>query len=401
MKSCALPGTVPSIELRSEPVVRRVRCVHVITGLDIGGAEMMLCKLLSRINRAQFDNTVVSLMPIGPVGERIRDTGIQVHSLSMRRGGLPDPQRLWQLWRLLKRLTPDIVQTWLYHADLLGGLAAKLSGPIPVIWGIRGSLDARLSPRTTVWTARACAALSHWIPRQVVCCSDVARTIHIRMRYAADRMVVIPNGFDLTEFHPAPEARAALRRELGVAECTPLVGLAARFNPQKDHRTFVEAARLLRERMPQTHFVLCGDGVIWANRPLAEWTKAAGVHDACHLLGRLDNMPRFHAALDVGTSSSAYGEGFPNAIGEAMACGVPCAVTDVGDTASLVGQTGRVVPPRDPVALAEAWHELLTMDEESRQALGRTARERIAQQFSLECIVRTYESLYTRVVDGN
>lgn len=372
---------------------RPIRLLHLITDLDVGGAEMMLYKLLCGLDRAAFAAEVLSLTDIGPLGTRIRELGVPVHALGLRRG-LPDPRALARLVRRLSHDLPDVVQTWMYHADLLGGLAAKLAGGIPVVWNMRQSnLSPSVNRRRTLLVVRACARLSRWLPARVVCGSQAARQAHARLGYDATKMCIIPNGFDLTAFVPDAGARRSVRHELGLADDAVLIGLVARFDPQKDHRTFVEAAALLRRQQPAVHFVLCGDGVTWQNEALAGWIAAAGLRERCHLLGRRDDVPGLTAALDVATSSS-IGEGFPNAVGEAMACGVPCVVTAVGDSAAVVGPTGVVVPPRDPPALAAGWRALLALGPAGRRCLGQAARRRIAERFSLPAVVAQYERLY-------
>lgn len=371
--------------------------VHVISGLDTGGAEMMLYKLLSRADRARFSPAVVSLTRDGAVGDKIRALGIPVHALGMTRG-VPNPVGVLRLAALLRRLRPGLVQTWMYHADVVGGLAAKFAGGMPVVWGIRQSnLDRPGTRRGTILTARGAARLSRRLPAAIVCGSEAARRTHEALGYAREKMVVIPNGFDLDAFAPSARVRTEVREELGLGEDVPLIGLAARFDPQKDHRNFVRAAGLLHERLPQAHFVLCGEGVSWQNNQLIHWIEEAGVRGNCHLLGRRADMERINAALDIAASSS-WGEGFPNVVGEAMACGVPCVVTDVGDSAQIVADTGRVVPPRDPGALAGAWGELLALPAEARRALGLAARRRIEQHYSLGAVVTQYEDLYDRVL---
>jgi glycosyltransferase involved in cell wall biosynthesis len=375
-----------------------LKIAHIITGLNTGGAEIMLYKLLSGLDREAFEPRVVSLTDIGPVGEKIKLLGVPVRALGMRRG-VPDPRGVWRLVQQLKAERPHLVQTWMYHADLLGGLAARLGSGIPVVWNIRHSnLDPVGNKRTTIWTAKVCARLSHCLPARIVCCSEASRRVHTALGYAGDKMMVIPNGFDLAAFKPDAKARTAVREELGISQEALLIGLVGRFDPQKDHRNFVEAAARLRTDCPQVHFLLCGDGVNWNNAELTGWIGEAGLRQQFHLLGRREDMPRLTAALDISSTSSSYGEGFPNVIGEAMACGVACAITDVGDSAFIVGETGLVVPPRDPEALAHAWKKLIEMGPEGRQKLGETARKRILENFSLPDIVARYEALYKEVV---
>lgn len=357
----------------------------------------MLHKLLSVSTPAESDVQVISLTDIGPVGERIRELGVSVRALGMRRGR-PGTGGLVRLRRWLRRSEPDLVQTWMYHADLLGGLAAKLAGPIPVVWGIRnGVLEPVGNKRTTIWTAKACATLSRWLPNWIVCCSESARRFHESMGYRSEKMSVIPNGFDLLRFKPDPEARSQIRRELGTPSNAVLIALVARWDPQKDHENFIRAAGRLAPHAPDVRFVLCGDGITPDNKSLMSQIENAGLSDRCHLLGRRMDVARVTAALDIATCSS-YAEAFPNVLGEAMACGVPCVTTDAGDAADIVGDTGIVVPTKNPAALAGAWMKLVDMGAAARNQLGERARRRIRQQFDLTQVNRRYQDLYRQVL---
>ena len=375
-----------------------LQVTHIITDLSTGGAEMMLYKLLTHLERGRFSCRVISLTADGSVGDKIRALGVPVQFLGMR-PGFPDPLAILRLAGWLRRDPPDLVQTWMYHADLVGGIAARLAGRAPVVWGIRNSnLDLAQSKRSTRWTVRTCAFLSSRLPQRIVSCSETARRIHIGLGYRADKVVVIPNGFDLELFHPDLPARTELRKELGVPKNVPVIGLVGRFDPQKDHQNFIQAAVILAARFSETHFFLCGDGITLENSLLAGWISSSGLKQNFHLLGRREDIPRVTAALDIACSSSAYGEAFSNVLGEAMACEVPCVVTDVGDSAYIVADTGRVVPPRDPQALANAMIDLLALSAEQRQALGAAARRRVEENFEIHAVVKRYESLYQQVV---
>lgn len=374
-----------------------LRIVHIITGLDTGGAEMMLCELLSAMDRTVFSSEVISLMDTGPIGERIMQSGIPVQALGMR-PGVPDPVAIFSLARRLRRAAPDLVQTWMYHADLIGGLAAKMAGNVPVVWGIHNSdLDPEETKRSTIWTARACAGLSRWLPRKIICCAEVARQIHVGIGYDGSRMVVIPNGFDTDKFRPDAQKRAMVRRELGIHDEALLVGMVGRFHPQKDHQNFIKAASLLHKRFPDVQFLLCGEGLSWENRALSDWIDTAGLRNRFHLPGRRNDIPAIMAALDVYCSSSSFGEAFPMVIGEAMACGVVCVVTDVGDSGLIVGDTGAVVEPRNARALADGIERLLKMPAQERKALGLRGRVRIRENFRLDVIAGSYAGLYRQL----
>lgn len=370
-----------------------MRVLYIITDLATGGAEMMLLKLLERLDRERYTPMVISLSTTGDIGRRIEAFGIPVRALGMT-SGLSSLPGFFRLIRQVRRFKPDIVHTWLYHADLLGGLAARLAGVKAVCWGIRSS---NLDPDKIHWTTRAirrvCALLSAVIPRCIFLNSETGRRIHVALGYAAKKMVVIPNGFDLCRFKPDVVVRGEVLSEIGVSLDTPLVGLIGRFDPQKNHAGFFEAAGRLHRRLPSVHFVLAGKGIDGSNDEIISAIHNQGVGEVTHLLGMRGDIPRLMAALDI-LASSSYGEAFSNVLGEAMACGVPCAVTDVGDSAYIVGDTGRVVPAGDMEGLAEAMISLLTLSAVERASLGKRARARVASHFEIGRVVHRFEEEY-------
>jgi glycosyltransferase involved in cell wall biosynthesis len=372
-----------------------INVTHVIDGLEVGGAERMLASLLARSDRRQFRSDVVSLSDIGPVGDEITDLGIPVRALNLR-PRLTDALSASRLVWWLREQRPDVVQTWLYESDLVGGIASRIANfSTPVVWNIQqGDLDPRRCKRRRIWAARTCAALSHRVPTSIVCCSKVSAGIHERLGYDGGRILVIPNAVDVERFVPDPSVRLPVRQELGVSDGTQLVGVMARFDPQKDHHGFVVAAGKLRQSHPDVHFVLCGKGVTRENRELVSWCEEQGILGHCHLLGLRHDMARLVASLDLVVSPSAYGEAFPLALLEAMACGVPCVTTNVGDSSVLVGDTGAVVAPDNPVALAGAISRLLGMTAAERRSLGRSARQRVKDNYSLPAVVDRYQDLY-------
>lgn len=376
-----------------------MRLVFIITGLGVGGAETMLLKLLERLDRQRFSPHVISLTTLGVVGPRVAALGIPVEAMHLR-AGRPDPRAVVTLTRRIRALRADAVHTWMYHADLLGGLAARLAGVSALAWCVRHSNIARAHNKRSTWiVARSCALASRWIPRRIVFCSDAARRNHAAIGYADKKAQVLPNGFDLVRFRPDMASRAELRLELGLPADAPLVGLIGRTDPQKNHAGFVEAMGMLHRQRPQAHFVLAGEGATQENLQLAQWISQAGLQRACHLLGYRGDMPHIMAGLDVLVSSS-LGESFSNVLGEAMACGVPCAVTDVGDSAYIVGDTGRVVAPADAPALADATQSLLDLSLAQRMAQGNAARERVNQLFEIGEVVRHYERFYEGLLGG-
>jgi glycosyltransferase involved in cell wall biosynthesis len=370
----------------------RVKILHVITSLNVGGAETMLYRLLKSMDASRFENQVVCLIHPGPVGERIQSLGVPVFSLNMR-PGRQSLDALIGLVRLLRRESPDLLQTWLYHADLLGVLATKISAT-PVIWNIRASnMDMSHYRRLSSVVLRACVQLSGW-PQAVIVNSRAGQEFHAHLGYHPRRWVHIPNGIDTGLFQPDPPARMLLRKELGLAPDSLIIGLVARLDPMKDHWNFFRAASLLVDRSVDVHFVLAGTGVEPSKISFYNYFERYELHGRLHLLGQRDDISSVTAALDIASSSSSFGEGFSNTIAEAMSCGIPCVVTDVGDSANLVGESGIVVPPMNPQALAEGWHRMISLAVEGRNELGAIARQRIQQNFQQDEITRQYEILY-------
>ena len=360
-----------------------LRITHVITGLDTGGAEMMLYRLLTALDQEEFSSQVISVTGDGPMGEKIRSLNVPVIFLDMK-SAIDGPAAVNCLVRWLRQNPTDVMQTWMYHADLVGSLAVRLAGGIPLVWGMHNSvLDAKTSKRTTHLTVKVLARLSHFAPDRILSCSQTASDLHIGLGYDAGRMVQIPNGFDLTNFYADSSARLSVRQELDIGPETMLIGAVGRFDPQKDYPNLISAAGWLHAARPDVHFLLCGEGLTEENEILMGWIYARGLQKRFHLLGRRDDVPRLMNSFDLLTTSSAYGEAFPLVVGEAMACEVPCVVTDLGDSAFLVGETGKVVPPREPAALAAAWNGLLSLSVDQRAALGAAARQRIETHFKL------------------
>ena len=369
-----------------------MKVLHVITSLKQGGAQIVLRDLVQRMRG--FESEVIALLPDQTMVPALGAAGaVRVTCIDLRR-----PDSLLQLRALMRAAKPDLVQTWMHHADLVAGGVARAMRLAPVIWNIRGSrLDLGGAPLLTRMIAKACALTSSRIPRRIVCGSHAAHAAHVALGYDASRMLVIPNGFDVDRFRPDAAMRADVRRELQVGDDTIVIGLFARFDPLKDHRTFLAAAgRIARER-PNVRFLLAGDLIDANNARLVEWIREENVAARCILLGRRDDVPRLLNGVDIACLSS-FSEGFPNVVGEAMACAIPMVVTDVGDAALLLGDCGEVVPPRDPAAIAAACVRLIDAGADARARLGACGRERIREHFSIDAVVAQYEALYRATV---
>ncbi len=371
---------------------RRIKILHLITSLDTGGAEMMLTHLAPAMDRHRFENVVVSLTTAGPLAANIGAEGIRVESIGMSRS-TPTPAALWRLYRMLRAEQPDVLQTWLYHSDFCGLLAGQ-AARIPVIaWNIRcAQTDDRYQRGINGALVHLLAWLSKY-PDAVAVNSHAGRDVHAELGYRPRRWAVLENGFNLARFRPDPTARKGLCRELGAPETDRLIGLVARHDPLKDHETFLQAAAILLGNTPNARFVLAGTDVDGNNPALTATIDDLGIGDKVHMLGARNDIPRLTAGLDIATCCS-LGEGFPNVVGEAMACGVPCVVTDVGDAALIVGDNGVVVPPGDPKALAGGWRQLTAMDSSGLVEMGRRALDRVEARYSMEHCVMRYEEFY-------
>jgi glycosyltransferase involved in cell wall biosynthesis len=369
--------------------------MHVITGLGIGGAETTLSKLLSLMDRKRYQSVVFSMTGPGPVAETIRKDGVEVHSLGMKRG-VPDIRALTRLMGEIRKWRPTVVQTWMYHADLLGGIAGRLCGRVPVVWNIRHSELRQGSDRKmTIRVAQLCARLSLRLPARIVCCAETSRIIHTRMGYLDTRMIVIPNGFDPELYRPEPEAKRLCAEKFGIPAETEVISLIARYHPLKDHQTFLEAAGLFAAEYPGVRFVMCGDGVDTRNQELMSLIDQLQIGKNTILLGRrAQEEIALIMSRSILTTSTSRSEAFPNVVGEAMACGTVCVVTDVGDSAYIVGDCGIVVQPGSASELAAGWRKVMSMDAGRRKMKGLAARRRVEEHFTLPAIVKRYEDLY-------
>jgi glycosyltransferase involved in cell wall biosynthesis len=360
------------------------RLLHVISNLDVGGAERMLTQLATARGGWAADTVVVSLLPGGFHADVLRGAGIRVIELNFRTaagivGGV------LELVRTIRRFRPAVVQGWMYHGDLLAWLGLVLAGRrrhSRLIWSIRCS-DMDLDRYGTALRAvvRICALLSSR-PDLVTANSAAGMRVHAALGYRPRRTEIIPNGIDVARFKPDAEHRLAVRRELGIAEQAVVVAHVARVDPMKDHDGFLAAMAAL----PDVHAILIGRGT----------EQLAGAPNL-HRLGHRSDVPRLLAAADAIVSSSAFGEGFSNAVAEGMACGLPAIATDVGDAREIIGDAGIVVPPRAPDALAAAMRSFADQPWDHRAALGQRARARICETFTIEQALARFSSAYQRM----
>jgi glycosyltransferase involved in cell wall biosynthesis len=370
--------------------------VHVITDLMIvGGAEQMLLKLTNVLPGLGIRMSVVSLGGLGELGAAIEKVGVPVRPLQVR-SPRHLPSAVVALAREIRARDADIVQTWLYHGDFVGTIANVLAGRRTLVWNIRCSdIDLDIDNKTTALIRRMLARASP-LPNLVIANSHAGLEAHRALGYRPRSELIIPNGFDGTVFRPDPEARARIRAELCVGPKQPLIGMAARVAPMKDHDGFLQAARELTRDREDVVFALAGAGTE-PGSALAARASALGLTNHVRMLGKRADMAQVFAAIDVATLSSAHGEGFPNVLGEAMSCGIPCVATDVGDAAIIVRDTGIIVPPQSPQALAQAWRNMIELDVNERCALGLAARTHILKYYEITSVARQYAQAYRRL----
>ena len=373
-----------------------LRVMHVISGLLHGGAETVLFRLATAPG-GTVRHTVVSMRGEGVMGARLREAGVEVICLDMQ-GWTGNVHGLWRLYRLLRERRPDVVQTWMYHADLIAGLVARLAGIRAVAWGVRNSgVSLGESSRSSRIAAWACARVSAWVPGVIVACARKAAEVHRAWGYRADRVLVVPNGYDLDVWHPDAAGVAELRARWGVPEGAPLLGSVARWNPLKDHENLLAALALSVRTHPDLRCVLIGLGMSRDNADLIAMARHYGLLDHLIFLGRRDDVPVLMRALDIHVLSSKA-EGFPNVVSEAMASGVACVVTDVGDAADIVGEHGWVVPPEDASALAGAIDQAVEAVRDPQWPARRdAARASVERRYSLRTMVDRYETVWRRL----
>jgi glycosyltransferase involved in cell wall biosynthesis len=366
-----------------------MKITHIITDLDTGGAEVMLCKLLSSLHNDAVNSMVISLMGRGKITEQIEALGVRVETLDLEQGERPGWRTVKKLRQFMRAFNPDIVQGWMYHGNIVATVAVFLFDPmcrkVKLFWNVRQTLyDINNEKIQTRWLI----VLGRWLsffPHSIIYNSNLSAEQHCNVGYSVKKTKIIPNGFDLQKFRPDQNRRQQLREELRVAESVLLVGHISRLHPMKDHATLLRAIERVVEGLSdidskqEVLFLLIGHGV----------TSELSKNPAIRFLGERVDVPRIMSALDIVVSSSAWGEGFPNVIGEAMASKVPCVVTDVGDSAYIVGKYGRVCSVGDDQCIASSLLQLIENKQE-RKTAGKQARKRIKENYSMDKIKKEY-----------
>ncbi len=367
---------------------------HIITGLNDGGAEAVLYRLCHHDKENQ--HIVISLMDKGKYGPLLEDMGVQVYCLNMPAGKIRF-SALIKLYKLIRQLKPDVVQTWMYHADLIGGVIARLAGVKNIVWGVHHTtLVKGESKRTTILIAKINALISSFIPRKIIYCAEKSRQVQESIGFSPKIGHVVPNGYNIDDFKPDLDAGMAFRQEVGLADEKFLIGHVGRYHPFKDYPTLVNAVSLLTKEKSALKVVMVGGDLTTDNTQLNQLIKDNICTERITLLGRRNDITAVMNGFDLFVLSSVS-EAFPNVLNEAMACGTPCITTDVGDAALIVGDTGWVVPPKDPQALAKAMLEAMEEQQnnpQAWQARKQACRERIVDNFSIKKMVEAYHQVW-------
>lgn len=373
-----------------------MRILHIITGLSTGGAERALYNLLQGGLADRFDSHIISLGDVGTMGPQIEALGVPVTALGMCLGR-PTPAGLLRLRKVVRSLQPDLIQGWMYHGNLAATLARSACSVKPaLLWNIRHSLYEIMDEKTlTRIVIRANRFFSN-APDVLLYNSRVSRDQHEAFGFVSSSAQLIPNGINCQQFAPSQNAGQQVRDELAIPADALLVGHVARFHPMKDHVNFLQAASMVARNFSKPHFLLTGRDVTLDNPEITQHIPVDEQH-RFHLLGERRDVADLMSTMDI-LSSSSRGEAFPNVLGEAMACGVPCVATDVGDSGYIIGDCGVVVKPRDSESLASGIESLLTLSPSEREALGRQARSRIENDFDLTVIVERYATLYEELI---
>lgn len=352
----------------------------------------MLVKLLRTLDRREFEPTVVTLIDDGALIDVVRDMGIRVETLGLRRGEV-SLRGLRRLTKIVAAHEPHLIQSWMYHANVAASLARPwIPRKTPIVWNIRQSLydlsRERLLTRAVIHFGRYFAPHADAIINN----ASISRDQHAEIGYRNATSVVIPNGFEIDRFKPDAHARASARAELGIPEDAIVVGMIARVHPQKDHAGFLESARAAAAVDPRLHFVLVGRGT--DEDGFCATISTDTFRRRLHVLGERADMPRLLSGMDILVSPSRWGEGCPNVVGEAMACGVHVIGTNIGDTASVIDTCGVVVEAGQPAALAEAMLHSAALPPSARLTIGDAARERIREHYSIHSIAARYAQLW-------
>ena len=373
------------------------KVLHCIGALHKGGgAEEVLYQLASKDK--EWTHVIVSLQGDGYYSDFLRKAGVKVFTIGLSRSPF-SVFRLFKLFRLIKAEKPDVIQTWLYYSDFIGGLIGRLAGVKNIVWGIHHTThDNTKSSFAIRATHKLCAKLSSNIPKEIISCSATGLDSHVKAGYKKQKMHVVHNGYDLDRFHPDAVSAENIRKKFGL-EGHFLMAMLGRWDPQKDHRSLCTALSVVKheEKKPWA-CVLFGSDMHAGNQGIASLIEEFDLQGHVFLGGLVDDVAGNLVQLDLKVLSSSFGEAFPNVLNEAMACAIPCVTTDVGDSAKIVGDCGWVSLPKRPEALAvniadamQEFHENVDAWTERKKK----CRQRILENFTVWTMIEQYHKVWS------
>lgn len=378
----------------------KIKVLHIISNLNVGGAEIALKRLiLNSKNNKQFYYEVITLTDIGPIGVELQKMNIKVYSLKMY-SIVKIIKALFHIKSIIQKNKPHIVQTWMYHSDLLGGVMARLLGCRRVIWGIRNSdivSNNRGISKSSKWGLKFCIPLSHFIPYKIVSVSQKGKIYHANKGYARRKLIVIPNGYDIKKYKRDSNIRQKIRKLISVPSNALIIGSIGRFNSYKDPYNFILSAKIVAAKNNSTFFLMAGKNIDLNNKLMVQMIEKTGYADRFRLLGERNDIPDILSAIDIFCLHSRS-EAFPNVLGEAMSASLPSVVTDVGDAKRILGRGGIVVPKKDANALAQGLLTFVHNTEDSRKLIGKIARTRIIQNYTIDNVQQQYNNLYKNII---
>ena len=378
---------------------KKIKIIHIINDLSPGGAELMLLNLVAHADKSRFNISVFSLQDKGDVTMDIEKLGIPVFSFNMFKK-YDFIFKFFKLTLILIRIKPDIVHTWMYHSNLIGGIAAKLVTSSKIMWSIHSTtLDPGPEKKGTELAISLSSFLSKVVPDKIILCSEASHHFHETIGFEKNKMIVIPNGIDLVKFKYSSNAKLNLISKLKLGHETKFIGMVARYHAMKRHDIFLHAAQIVISKYPSIHFVLCGSGVDNSNQKLVELINLFELSSNIHLLGYISDMSDLYSSLDVLSITSSYGESFPLTICEAMACKLPIVTTDVGAASYIINNKDMIVPINEPILLAEIWEKIILLDQKSRNEIGEKSRSRIKELFDIKIIEKKYDNHYKQLLN--
>lgn len=374
-----------------------MKILHIITSLLDGGAEGVLYRLCC--HDKMNEHIVVSLRDQGKYGSLLSKHSIKIHTLNMKPGKF-SIVAFYKLIKILKNEKADIVQTWLYHSDFFGGIAARLAGVSNLIWNVRHSnFNKYYTKRSLIILVKVLAKLSYFLPKKIIFCSKSSMKLHAKIGYQGYKMKYVPNGYDIQKFKPIPLKKFISRKKINLNNKVTLLGCVARFHPQKDHKNLLHALNILKGNKIFFKCILVGFGINKKNKILVNLIKKLNLDNEIILLGSQKNINSIMNKIDIHILASEYGEAFPNVVAEAMASGTPCVVTDVGDSSLIVGKTGWTVKTRNSKLLA---YKIMKAIKKSKSKEWnyqcQAARNRIVNKFTMDKMINKYNKIWQQTL---